>query len=96
MKFFFFFFGSLFFHLLFRLHVTSTSNEIALVVEHVKVIYYRRASYSFSDSQKTTEIEQRLTDYEGLFHFMLRLHETLIGDRMKSDLLPTGIMSVVR
>ena len=86
-----------------RLHVASTSKEIDLVGENMKVIYYLRASYSYSDNKKTTDIELKLTDYEGLFHLMLRLHVastsneiTLIGDNMKSDLLTKGIMSVLR
>ena len=90
-------YGGCFFHLMLWLHVASTSNETALVGDHVKVIFYRRASYPFSDSQKTTDIKQRLTDYEGLFHLMLRLHVastsneiTLFGNHMKSDLLPTA------
>ena len=63
------------------------------------MIYFRRASCQNSDNQTTTNTELSLTDYEGLFHLMLRLHValasneiTLIGDYMKNDLLPTDIM----
>ena len=56
-----------------------------------------------SDNQTTTDIKLSLMDYEGLFHLMLQLHVastsneiTLIGNHMKSDLLPTGIMPELR
>ena len=89
-----------YFHLMSRLHVASTSNELALDGDRMKVIYYRRASCQYSDNQITTGIQVSFMDYEGLFHLMLLLQVvsksneiTLFGDRMKSDLLLTGIMS---
>ena len=53
-----------------------------------------------SDNQTTTDIRLCITDYEGLFHFLSVVSKsnevTLIGDQMKSDLFPTGIMSELR
>ena len=55
------------------------------------------------DNQTITDIQISLTNYEGLFRLMLQLHVastsneiTLVGDYMKSDLLPTGIMPELR
>ena len=68
-----------------RLHVASTSNEMTLVVDHMKT---------------TTDIQLSLTNYEELVHLMLLpLHMssssneiTLVGNHMKFDLIPTDIM----
>ena len=63
----------------------------------------RRASCKKSDSQTMIDIYRILMGYEGLFHLILRLRLasraneiTLVGDHMKSDLLPTGTMRELR
>ena len=79
------------FHLMSRLHVAATSNEITLVGYHMKSGLLATGIMS--------EL-RRIMDYEGLFHLMLRLHVastsneiTFVGNHMNSDLLPTGSMS---
>ena len=84
-----------------RLHVASTSNQITLIGDHMKNELL--PNDTMSNNQTTTDIQLSLTDSEGLFLLMFRLYVastsneiTFAGDHMKSDLFPTGIMSVLR
>ena len=87
------------FHLMLRLHVASASNEITLIGDHMKSDLLLSASYQNSDNQTMIDIKLSPTDFEGLFHLMLRLHVastsneiTLVGDHTKSGIFPMDIM----
>ena len=86
------------FNLMLRLHVTSTSNGIALVGDNMKKWFITDGHHVNFDNQTTTDIQLSLMVYEGLFHLMLLLPQhqikiTLFGDHIKSDLLLSSIMS---